>query len=509
MPTSRPSRGAWDRVADLAALAIAAWWLARLVPQALLARLHTDECFHATMASWLAAHHALPVVFPGLYSGLYCYYPPLYHIVGGIAVAAFGVAGFKLVNVAVSAAIVALAYTGARRLGAPPAGRWAVCLCVANAWLSYHAVRMYAEQLTTLLVLGAILGIVALARIVPGGGAPERSARTRAAVGLGVTVGLALVAKNSSLVLLALIAGLAGLEAARGARDRGRALALAGGVALAVAAPMFARNFALYGSPIYPAFAPDLHPLLYRLNASKYTPMPRVFYLTMALYMGPAIGAFVLAALARTVVARRWRIEAGLLAVCVALVLLGPLEPLLDPRHLLPAIVAMAALGAIVVADTLAGRRAATVAIDLLLLALAATCVATMKDYRRLLDLPPDNDAVMAAVREHVPERESLLSLYTYDTYYYTQRSSTWPIPWGQKEHPLEMFQTSDCDSVVGAFARHRLRYALVPTSASADTFDGANFPRPFVSCMAELLEQGRIAVLWHSPTTALVRIGP
>src|SRR5262249_13741971 len=158
-------------------------------------------------------------------------------------------------------------------------------------------------------------------------------------------------------------------------------------VALVFAAPMFVRNAILYGSPIYPAFAPDLDPLLYRLNAAQYTPPARNFYFAMALYIGPAIGAFVLTALAWAGITRRFTIEIGLVIFCVALVAAGPLVPLLDPRHLLPVIVALAALGAIAVARALGGRRAVVVALDVALLAMAAYFVATMKDYRRFMDL--------------------------------------------------------------------------------------------------------------------------
>ena len=56
--------GAWERFADLATLALAVAWLARLVPQALSARLQTDECFHAWVSRWVSVHGALPESVP-------------------------------------------------------------------------------------------------------------------------------------------------------------------------------------------------------------------------------------------------------------------------------------------------------------------------------------------------------------------------------------------------------------------------------------------------------------
>jgi hypothetical protein len=100
-----------------------------------------------------------------------------------------------------------------------------------------------------------------------------------------------------------------------------------------------------------------------------------------------------------------------------------------------------------------------------------------------------------------------VLSLYTYDTFYYARRPATWPIAWGQKEHPVEMFLTGDCDSVLAGLQRHRLRYLLVSREGQGPRFDGANYPRPFLECMAVLLAERRLSPLWSSPDFALLRV--
>jgi hypothetical protein len=217
-----------------------------------------------------------------------------------------------------------------------------------------------------------------------------------------------------------------------------------------------------------------------------------------------ALGALISAA-----VRRRGSLEIGLLGFCVALIVAAPLQPLLDPRHMLPVIVALAVLGSLIVADAASAHRRIVVAVDIVLLVTAGYFVVTLKNYRRYLDEPRDTDAVMQAVRSVVPEHETVLSLYTYDTFYHSKRPATWPIPWGQKVHPVEMFLTADCDSVLMALRRHRIRYALVPTSPQGEAFDGANYPRPFITCMAELVQSGRILVPWHSKTAALVEVPP
>jgi hypothetical protein len=491
---------ALDLIADLAILGVATWWLARLASFAAGARYMTDECFHAYMAEWIAGHGSLPDKIPDLYSGFYYYYPPLFHLLGGVWAAGFGVDAFRYVNVFVSALLVVVLYVGGRMLGVRAAGRWAVMLAAANAWLSVHAVRLYVEQLTTLLAVSTVVLVLVV----------RQTGKPRDAMWLGIVAGLALIAKHSSLVVVGMVLLVAGYYAMRREFKLARAYATAAGIAMLVAAPMFIRNQWLFGSPIYPALAPDLHPLLYELNRATFTPDPRTLYVQTARHAGAAIGLLAAGGAALAAVRRHGSLALGLLGFCVAVYLAGPLQPLLDERHLLPVIVATALLGSIVLARELAGQRAVIVAIDVVLLLAAVGFVSGMPNPRLRLDQPLDALEVYRAVREQVPEGEQVLSLYTYDTFYYTRRPTTWPIPWGQKQHPVEMFLTSNCDSVLAALRQHGVRWVLTTRTARDVPFNGANFPGTFVNCMGELYGQQRLTLAWYSPTTALMRVeGP
>jgi hypothetical protein len=483
--------------ADGAVLALAAWWLARLAAQAAGARFQTDECFHAQMSVWIATHRTLPHTIPELYSGFAYFYPPLFHVVGAVWAAVWGEGALRYLNVFVSGLLVLTILVGARSLGAPAAGRWACALGIANQWVSVHAVRLYVEQFTTLLTIAALFLMLHLARI---GG-------WRVGAMLGIVIGLALMTKQWSLTLLAALGVIAVFAALRRDTRQVRAFGMAAGIALLVAAPMLVRNQVLYGSAIYPALAPDLHPLLHRLNQTQFTTPPRDFYLQAVQSIGVAIELLVLAALVLAAVRRRLSFELGLLGGCLALYLAAPLMPMLDARHMLPVLVAMAVLGAMIVTKHLEGQRLWRVAIEIALLVNGAVFVARMPNYRSLLDVPPEAVEAFQAVRDHVPADQTVLSLYTYDTYYYSGRPATWPIPWGQKDPPVEMFLTSDCDSVYRALENHRLRYLLVSRDPQGETFDGTNYPRPFVECMAALAAQGRIAVLWYSDRAVLARV--
>lgn len=498
-PAPREGGGILDRILDAATLALALWWLVRLAGFASGARYQTDECFHALMAERFAAGGGWPRTIPELYSGFAYYYPPLFHWLGAAVIGAFGADAFRWVNVIVSALLLATLWLGARALGAPAAGRWAVALCVANGWLSLHAVRLYVEQLTTLLVVAALVAILRV----------RRSGAWRDAAVLGVAVGLGLVAKHSALVLLALVLGLAGWHAVR----RQRVLAMrylgAAGVAVAIGAPMFARNAVLYGSPIYPALAPDLHPLLDTLNRRAFTPDPRALWLETLGHTGVATVAVAAAGVALAAWRRRGSLALALLAICGLAVAAGPLQPMLDARHLLPVIAGIAFLGALALADALGERRRVATAIGVVLIAYGAVAVARMPDHRRALDAAPESIAAYEAVGAHVPAGATVLSLHTYDTFYYGRRPATWPIPWGQRTPPIEMFLTAECDSVLAALRAHGIEYALAPRAPQSATFDGASWPATFIACIPELMRRGDAEVLWYSESAAIVRFVP
>ncbi len=491
----------WERATDALAGVLVLAWLARLVPQALSARLQTDECFHAYLARWLAQHHALPVRIDGLYGGFAYFYPPLYHVLGALAFACAGPRGFLLTNVAVVALLLLVVARAAHRQGLPAAARWGVCLCVATPFLALHAVRMYVEALSTLLGVAAVLGLAALLR------AP----RLRAGAGLGVLAGLAIVAKLSALVLPPLFLLLAAALALRGRGAAARAVALAAGVAALVAAPLLVRNAVLFGSPVYPALGPDVHPLVLRLNERHFTAPATALWADTLACTGAPIVIALLAALAAGAWRRRGGIELGLAAAGAALVVLAPLQALLEPRHLLPVMIAAGALAALALARSLADRPALRRVADVVALAVAAWGLLTLPALRTRADLDesPGMLAAFRAVHALVPAGETILSRETYDTFWYARRPANWPVPFGQRNVPIALFLTADADSVNADLRAHELRWVLLSDEPLPGPFDGADWPQAFVTAVDTLEARGRARTVWESDDARLVRLAP
>ena len=498
--TPRAAPGAWERFADVATLVLAVAWLARLVPQALASRLQTDECFHAWVSRWVAVHGALPDSVPGLYGGFAYFYPPLFHLVGGLAATVGGSHGLLLVNVAVSALLLFVVARGVRRLEVTPAARWAVALCVATRFLALHSVLLYAEDLSTLLVTAVVLRLALLLR------AP----RPGDSLALGLAAGLAIVAKLSALVLPPLLALLALGAFASGRRTTARTLATAAAVACAVAAPWLAHNAARFGSPIYPAFGRDVHPLLMRLNAQHFTPSASTLWREMLGRTGPAVGAFVIAALGLGAWRRHGGVELAMFGGCVVLVLLAPLQAMVGSRHLLPLIIGAGVLAAVALARALAGMPRARRAVDVAALAFAAWAVLAMPRLRAgtELDESVENLAAFAAVHAAVPAGETVLARETYDVLWYADRSANWPVPFGQTSPPLGLFLTADPDSIARDLARHGIRWVLLTDDAGPAAFDGGEWPQPTLDGLAKLVADGRAHEVWREDDHALLRVG-
>ena len=500
-PHHPPRPAAWDRIADVTTLALALAWLARLVPQALAARLQTDECFHAWVSRWVSIHGALPVTIPELYGGFAYFYPPLFHLVGGLATTVGGTRGFLLVNVAVTALLLFVVARGALRLGAPAAARWGVALCVANTFLAVHSVRLYVEDLSTLLVVAATIRLAGVLR------AP----RSGDAVALGLATGLAIVAKLTALVLPPGYLLFAAIAFARGRRAVAGALAAAAAIACAVAAPWLAHVAARFGTPLYPAMGRDVHPLLMRLNVALYTPSPTHLWTEMLSRAGPAIGLFGLAALAFFIWRRRGGIELGLAGCCAGLVVLAPLQSMLAPRHLLPLVIAAGVLAAIALDRATIGLPRARRVADLAALLFAGCAVFAMPGLRARedLDASEENLSAFAAVHVRVPPGETVLARETYDVLWYADRPANWPIPFGQSDPPALALLSSDPDSIAADLARHHIRWVLLTDDAGPPAFNGGDWPQPVLDGLAKLLAAGRAREVWREEDHALIRLGP
>jgi len=468
---------------------LATAFLVRIGSRASGAMFYTDECFHAHAAQWIAAHHRLPGVLPELYSGFYYYYPPLLHILGAVWIGLLGATALPLLNVGFSALLLALIWIGIPPRPSSRARLWAVLLCLSSRALGTHSVRFYVEAL---LALATICATLLLLRF-------WRTDRMRDAALLGGAAGLAMLTKQTALLMLPALVALAGFSAARREGRRAAGFAAAIGVALLVTLPILLRNLRLFGDPIYPLLARDMDRTLYAMNVRHFAIPLATFYRQSLADAGPLVVAAGVVALVQAVARRRATLETALLAGIALASAAAARVPLADPRHLYPLIPPLALLGAAALSAWIGARRRTAHAVGIVLLAGAALAIVRMPDYRAGLDVPPVLADAYTAIRREVPEDGTVLSLWTYDTFYYSRRNATWPIPWGQRVRYTGLFHEKDPARFLATLETAGIGYLLVPRWKPGEEWDGVNYPRSFIDCVDSLGHSGRLRKLWES----------
>jgi hypothetical protein len=359
-----------------------------------------------------------------------------------------------------------------------------------------QGVRLYVEALSAVLAVASVLAILAVVR------SPGRAS----ALALGAVVGLGVLAKQSGLVLLAVLGVALVLAVLRRAWPHARAFAFALGVAAVLAAPFWIRNWVYFGSPVYPVLGRDLEPNLLHLNMVGFTPGPQRFFSDVMRDAGPAVALAVLAALAIAAWRRRGARDA-LLWGGALLLGVAPLMPMLDARHVIPLVSALIVLAADGLAAELASSGLASRVAQGACAFAATIAMLAMPDPRAWLNPDPRLESAWAAIRERVPADGTVLCIETYDAFYYTGRNATWPIPWGQRDPPLDVLTASEPERIYSGLTRRRIDYVLMPVTYRSSVFNSANFPAPFVLGMGQLDRERRIEVLWTDQQIALIRL--
>jgi len=482
----------------LAAAAVSAAAVVDLAAKSISAPFATDECFHATAAVTILRLHRLPETFPEFYSGFYYYYQPLFHIVGAMWAGLFGVSALHALPPVLFAALLASLLARPMGRGSAVAGAWAALLCVSNRSLARYAVRLYAEGLITLLFLAAVLLIWWFGR----------SSSRKVAVALGVVTGCALLAKFSAWILL--VPMTAGAVAAQrsGKPQVAHRLWMAVAIAVALASLHLARNQVLYGSAFYPVFAPDLDHQLYALNSAHFSVSRASFYATLPRTLGLPL----LIMTGSAVIVSFLRRSAGWLEALLAFGVLGmliiPLSAYAAERHVNPFLPVIALTSSAIVSSALV-RRWASPAISAALIVVAVIALNRYGNLRGDIDNPPYLARAFHEIGPHLAPNALVLSLWTYDTAYYTGRRATWPIPWGQKDRPKEMFETGDPEWILAGLRAHRIDYVLTPVRTRDRDFNSANYPARFVTGLDSLCRAGRVQRVWSSNEICLIQVPP
>jgi hypothetical protein len=265
----------------------------------------------------------------------------------------------------------------------------------------------------------------------------------------------------------------------------------------------------LYGSAFYPVGAPDLDRALYALNRAKFSTPALVFLSQYPGIVGPWLGACVAVAFGAALWLRRFTLREGVMLFAIGGMIATLFTPMGATRHLTPFLALLALTGAWAVHDRVRTRAPLALTVEAVLVTLALYAAVTLPDVRRPADLAERFVEAFPQVAAHTPPGARILSLWTYDTFYYTRRAATWPDPWGQREHPVAMFTDDSADSCLAHLRRSRIDYVLLPRAIRDQEWDSANYPASFIRCMRTLAERDPTRLVWVGETLALLRVEP
>jgi hypothetical protein len=491
----RLSPGVVGRVLFGCAAVLAAVYLAALGRQAAHGIFASDECFHAYMSEWLLIHHRLPSVLPEFYSGMFVFYPPLLHITGALWAALFGLRGLHVLPTVITGLTLAVVLIGAPRSVPAAARAQAVLLCLLNDSFVRYAGKLYVECLIPLLFAASVALLLEF----------RRTARMRYAVALGLVVGLAPLTKLNGWLLVGGIATIALACAIRREGRMARGLLVALVLGLGLVGPWLVRNQMLFGSALYPAFAPDVDRALYVLYRQKFS-MPWLdFMRAVPAAIGPWGSVMTAVALTRAAFTRHWALREGLLILAVLGALGTAFIPMAQARHLTYFVPVLALTAAWSVAEALERRPWLQLGVGVVLVVAVITRLSNLPDYRAGADLPEHLREAFNGIKPRMRAGTTILSPWSYDTFYYTRRNATWPNPWGQRVRLVDLFYDRDPDRFAANLDRCSIDYLLVPNLVRMEPFNGSNYPESFVTCVRALVERGELAVVWQSPQMALV----
>ena len=132
-----------------------------------------------------------------------------------------------------------------------------------------------------------------------------------------------------------------------------------------------------------------------------------------------------------------------------------------------------------------------------------------MQDIRHRYDPYPFLGPAYQAAPSVVPRDATVLSPFTYDTYYYTRRKATWPLAWGRVSQLAELFRLKDPDRFLAVAREHGIDYLLMFRWRLPEEFLGPNYNRSFGECVEQLVRQGRMRMVWKDERMAIIAVNP
>ena len=135
--------------------------------------------------------------------------------------------------------------------------------------------------------------------------------------------------------------------------------------------------------------------------------------------------------------------------------------------------------------------------IVLALLIVAGISAHRMTDFRQDYNPPGEFLEITELIRQHHSGDDRTLGIYAFDTVMYTGKPVIWPSP-DLRHIPIEIFEKQTANAFYRRLKQYQVRFILIDFgyTPQIESFNGRNYPLPFIDNYDALLEQRRAVVL-------------
>jgi hypothetical protein len=483
-------------VIALVTAAILGAFVVRLVVFAGEAVFFTDECFHAFRAECIS-HLNYPGRVGELYSGYLDVSPPFFHAVGGLGILLFGKGSLPYVNIFLFAVLAAGGFYFAARFMSPLLAACALLGFVTSNLVPHFALVFYQEMITTIVFSGTLLFLyLAYTR-------DERKYTVLA----GVFLGLLLLTKQTAMAMPPILMVFWVYLLVKRDMANVKKFLVFGVIAFALWLPRLVQKFLATGSPFHPFFTPIASDQRFaELQARKLFIAPGQMFEDIYTRYGLICFGLALAALLflayRILVKRIAKGEGLLLFIIISSFMIFVFAGIGSARHFmqfLPVFCLFGAIGIFLLLDKLSLQPLKYVLTGIIAV-VVIVAVVNLPNYRRHVNCRPVLMNAYQFIRNNDRLEDALvMSVWTYSTFYYSGRRTTWPHA-PAVDSPIELYFEKSPARFHETCKKKKINYILVDYSKIGEKPDSTNYPEPFIACIETLVKQGKASDFYPPP---------
>jgi len=493
------------RLLKLAVIVFFAFYFFKLLTFTINARLISDETLYAHIAQTIYHDKALPRMLPELYGGLLVSeYPPLFSIMGAAIYSILGINGFYLANIILLALLLASMFLLVRDYFSEDIALLACLFLVSAPMTAQLSLYFLGEMLTAFL---AFLFFVTLYLYLA-------SPKLRYSILTGLLLGLLVLTKQSGILYQTFC--LAGLIwfAIKQDKQRVKGLTLAIALSIAVSFRYFLSNIESVKGFIEITF-PNLTPILggkademdRLINSVWYVPKWILSFSIVREFGWVLIVSFIITVF---YFIRRWREARGyliFLLLFVFLFIFSFISSAVTSRHFLPLAGLVSLLGAISICS-LVKKDTYRIGIAIIVLISNVYSTLSMPDYRASYTLSPVLAEPLRFLKEKTPPDSTILSCWTYATFFYTGRNATWPLSSRMAPNsPTELFYEKDLSKFYSLLNKYKIDYILIDKSKIGKEFNSFNYPESMIENLKGLIKNGQSRIVYDARYFTIVEI--